>query len=134
MHYRVLDARPISFAAGLRPSDPMGRDNGQSFEGIARPHQTRRWLLVAVPTADLAPSEFILRDGVWLRDSWSTYNHAISERERVLAMAGVLRSGGRLPPVLVIDGGGAQLVDGYHRVAAARTAGRSEVESYLLVT
>jgi hypothetical protein len=26
-----------------------------------------------------------------------------------------------------------ELIDGYHRVAAALTAGRSEVESYLLV-
>ena len=135
MRYRVIDPRPVAFAAGLRPSDPMRRDDGTPFAGHARPHQTLRWMLVAVPTGDLAPGEFRLDRGVWLRTAWEEYNGGKSERGVVASMAEVLRGGGRLPPVLVVDKGRPlpELIDGYHRVAAARTAGRPEVESYLLV-
>jgi hypothetical protein len=112
------------------------RSDGRSlFEGHAQPHQSLRWILVAVPTGDLAPDEFRLDGGVWLRISWDEYNGGKSERGIVVFMAEALRGGGRLPPVLVVDRGQPlpELIDGYHRVAAARTAGRTEVDSYLLV-
>jgi hypothetical protein len=135
MRYRVIDPRPVSFAAGLRPSDPMRSEGRTPFEGHAQPHQSLRWILVAVPTGDLAPDEFRLDSGVWLRISWDEYNGDKSQRGVVASMAEVLRGGGRLPPVLVVDRGRPlpELIDGYHRVAAARTSGRPEVDSYLLV-
>jgi ParB-like chromosome segregation protein Spo0J len=87
---------------------------------------------VAIPTADLAPREFTAQGGVSMRYLWDNNG---GDRARVQAMAASLRAGRRLPPTLVVNKGGKlpHLVDGYHRVAAARTAGRPEVESHLLV-
>lgn len=141
MTYRILDPRPIPFAEGLAfddpQRDPRNCDPRIPFEGHAQPHQSAAWILVAVPTADLNPEEFILDRGVWLRRGWSEpYPHrsGLSERAVVEAMAATVRQGQPLRPIIVLQEGRlVRIIDGYHRVAANRTAQLPETLCYLLV-
>lgn len=140
MSYRIIDPTPINFADGLDLDDPM-RDPANCpdhFGGYADPHADAGWLLVAAPVAELNPDEFVLDGEISVRRGWSPahpHRSGKSEREVVEGMATTLRSGGSLRPPIATEGpdGRLSLVDGFHRIAACRTAGLDEMAVYLLV-